>query len=70
MGLTMKEKQAVTREYKPRYQKASNKRKTGFACRICQGINLFIVSKNVSRRLFRLRRAYSMSVKVCCLSMM
>src|SRR5215510_3028159 len=27
MGLNMKEKQAVTREYKPRYQKASKKEK-------------------------------------------
>jgi hypothetical protein len=28
MGLNMKEKQAVTREYKPRYQKASKKAKS------------------------------------------
>jgi hypothetical protein len=28
MGLTMKEKQAVTREYLPRYQKAGKKAKT------------------------------------------
>jgi hypothetical protein len=28
MGLTMKEKQAVTREYRPRYQKAAKKEKT------------------------------------------
>ncbi|MDR0628576.1 MAG: hypothetical protein LBG24_02855 [Treponema sp.] len=27
MGLTMKEKQAVVREYRPRYQKASKKEK-------------------------------------------
>ena len=27
MGLIMKEKQAVTREYKPRYKKASKKEK-------------------------------------------
>jgi hypothetical protein len=28
MGLTMKEKQAVTREYQPRYQKATKKAKS------------------------------------------
>ena len=43
MGLNMKEKQAVTREYKPRYQKASKKDKkflldelvrlTGYHCK-------------------------------------
>jgi len=34
MGLNMKEKRAVTREYKPRYQKASKKREKISAGRI------------------------------------
>jgi hypothetical protein len=36
MGLNMKEKQAVTREYKPRYQKAAKEREKG-SCAKSQG---------------------------------